>query len=54
MGSVEAVVGLWGGVRAAVAGAERAGRGRSGVQEQEGQGLETHLVFGTSRGVRSV
>ena len=46
---MEAVVGLWGGVRAAEAGAECAGREGPGVQEQEGQGLDAHLVVSRSR-----
>ena len=46
---MKAVVGLWGGVRAAEVGAERAGREGPGVQEQAGQGLDAHLVVSRSR-----
>ena len=46
---MEAVVGLWGGVRAAEAGAECPGREGPGVPEQEGQGLEAHLIVSRRR-----
>lgn len=59
-GCVEAVVGPCGGVRAAEAWAQPAGREGRGersqeFEEQEGQGLETHLVVSTGgEAVRSV
>ena len=48
-------MGLWGGVRAAEVGTECAGRNGSGLQEQIGQELETHLVsWNRGEGVGSV
>ena len=46
---MEAAVGIWGGVRAAEAGAEQAGKRGSGEQEQNGKGPETHLASRNKR-----